>query len=99
MLTGLNVPIRIGEATVLPGDVVLSDQDGITFIPAQLAAEVADESELAQLRDEWGHQMLREQKYKPGEVDSEWSAKMIEEFNRYAASKGAKVRMTPKGGR
>jgi regulator of RNase E activity RraA len=93
MLTGLNVPIRIGQATVLPGDVVLSDPDGLTFIPAQLAAEVADESELTQLRDDWGHRMLREQKYTPGQVDSEWSAKMIEEFNRYAASKGAKVRM------
>jgi 4-hydroxy-4-methyl-2-oxoglutarate aldolase len=99
MLTGLNVPIRIGEATVLPGDVVLSDPDGLTFIPAQLAGEVADTSELTQLQDEWGHQMLRDQKYMPGQVDSEWSAKMIEEFNRYAASKGAKVRMTPQGRR
>ncbi len=97
MLTGINVPIRIGEATVLPGDVVLSDPDGLTFIPAQLAADVADESELTQLQDEWGHLMLREQKYTPGEVDSAWNAKMIEEFNRYAASKGAKVRMKPQG--
>ncbi len=92
-LLGWNIPIRIGQATVLPGDVILSDPDGITFIPAQLAQEVADDSELTQLRDEWGHAMLREQKYNPGQIDAQWTPAMIEEFNRYAASKGSKLRM------
>jgi regulator of RNase E activity RraA len=94
-LAGWNLPIRIGDVTVLPGDIVLSDPDGVTFIPAQLAEEVADESELTQLRDEWGHAMLREQKYTPGQVDAQWSPAMIEEFNAYAASKGSKLRMKP----
>lgn len=97
MLTGINVPIRIGEVTVLPGDIVVSDPDGITFIPAHLAEKVADESELTQLRDTWGHQMLREQKYTPGEVDAQWSPKMIDEFNKFAESKGSKMRMKPRG--
>jgi regulator of RNase E activity RraA len=92
-LMGWNQPIRIGEVTVLPGDIVLSDPDGITFIPAQLAEEVADESELTQLRDEWGHQMLREQKYNPGQIDAQWSPEMIAEFNKWAAAKGSKMRM------
>jgi regulator of RNase E activity RraA len=92
-LMGINVPVRIGQATVLPGDVVLSDPEGITFIPAHLAALVADESELTRLRDEWGHQMLREQKYTPGQIDAQWTPQMIEEFNKWAESKGAKVRM------
>ena len=95
-LMGINVPIRIGGATVLPGDVVLSDPDGIMFIPAHLAAEVADESEITQLRDEWGHQMLREQKYTPGQIDGEWSPAMVEEFNNFAAAKGSKLRIKPK---
>ena len=93
-LMGWNLPIRIGEVTVLPGDIVLSDPDGITFIPAHLAAEVADESELTQLRDDWGHQMLREQKYNPGQIDAQWSPEMIAEFNKWAAAKGSKMRMT-----
>ena len=59
MLTGMNVPIRIGGITVLPGDVILSDPEGIVVIPAHLAERVADESELTRLRDQWGHQMLR----------------------------------------
>ncbi|HLJ17525.1 MAG TPA: hypothetical protein VKV15_23720 [Bryobacteraceae bacterium] len=92
-LMGWNIPIRINEVTVLPGDVVLSDPDGIMFIPAQMAEEVANESELTQLRDEWGHTMLREQKYTPGQIDAQWTPQMVDEFNKWAESKGSKMRM------
>lgn len=96
-LMGWNLPIRIGQVTVVPGDVILSDPDGITFIPAQLAEEVADESELTQLRDDWGHTMLREQKYNPGEIDAQWTPAMIDEFNKWAAAKGSKLQMKGPG--
>jgi regulator of RNase E activity RraA len=92
-LMGINVPIRIGQVTVMPGDVVVSDPEGLTFIPAQLAAKVADYSEITQLQDKWGHEMLREGKYTPGQVDAQWSKEMIEEFNRYAEQQGIKGRM------
>ena len=92
-LMGINVPIRIGDVTVMPGDAVVSDPEGLTFIPAQLAEKVADSSELTQLRDNWGHQMLREGKYTPGEIDGRWSKEMIEEFNHWAEKQGAKVRL------
>ena len=93
MLTGINVPVRIGEATVMPGDVAVGDTEGVTFIPAQLAQQVADESEMTHLVDEWGHMMLREGKYTPGQIDAKWTRTMVEEFNRWAASKGSKLRM------
>lgn len=92
-LMGINVPIRIGQVTVLPGDVVVSDPEGLTFIPPHLAERIADSSELTQLRDAWGHEMLREGKYTPGQIDSRWTKEMIEEFNRWAEKQGAKVRM------
>ena len=38
MLGGLNVPIRIGEAHVLPGDVVLAKREGVIFIPTARGA-------------------------------------------------------------
>ena len=69
MLVGINVPIRIGKATVMPGDVVLSDPEGLSFIPPQFAEKVADHAELDHLVDEWGFTMLREQKYTPGQID------------------------------
>lgn len=94
-LMGWNIPIRMGDVTVLPGDIVISDPDGIVFVPAHLAEKVADESELTQLRDNWGHQMLREQKYTPGQIDAGWSQPMIDDFNKWAESKGSKMRMKP----
>jgi regulator of RNase E activity RraA len=93
MLMGINVPIRIGHVTVMPGDVVLSDRDGITFIPAQLAQKVADDSELTKYRDDWGHTMLREGRYTPGQIDARWTKKMIDEFNAYLERKGSNLRM------
>jgi 4-hydroxy-4-methyl-2-oxoglutarate aldolase len=93
MLMGINVPIRIGNTTVMPGDVVLSDPEGLVFIPAQLAGRVADQSELTRARDEWGHQMLREQKYTPGQIDTGWTDPMIDEFNQWASQHGYKVQM------
>lgn len=93
MLMGINVPIRIRQATVMPGDVVVSDPEGITFIPPQLAEKVADHAELDHLVDDWGEEMLREQKYTPGEIDGRWNNQMIEEFNKWAASKGSKQRL------
>lgn len=93
MLMGINVPIRIGHATVMPGDVAVSDPEGITFIPPQLAEKVASSAEMTHLVDEWGHMMLREGKYTPGEIDRKWSKAMIEEFNRWLEQKGSKRRM------
>ena len=92
-LMGINVPIRIGHVTVMPGDIVLSDPEGLTFIPPQLAERVAEYSQITQLRDRWGHEMLREGKYTPGQVDGRWTKEMIEEFNRYAEQQGVSVRM------
>ncbi len=87
MLVGINVPVRIGNVTVMPGDVVVSDPEGITFIPPQLAEKVADRAELTQARDDWGHMMLRQGKYTPGQIDSRWSPEMEQEFQRWFKSR------------
>ncbi|HST09600.1 MAG TPA: hypothetical protein VLL05_04440 [Terriglobales bacterium] len=96
MLTGINVPIRIGEVTVMPGDVAIGDPEGVTFVPPQLAEKVADETEMDHLIDEWGHMMLREGKYTPGQIDGKWTPNMIEEFNAWLEKKGSKIRMPSK---
>lgn len=93
MLTGINVPIRIGEATVMPGDIAVGDPEGVSFIPAHLAEKVADTAEMTHLVDEWGHAMLRQGKYTPGQIDGKWSQQMIREFNAWVAQKGSKLQM------
>ena len=80
MLTGINKPIRIGEATVLPGDVVLAKREGVIFIPAQFAREVVRSAELTMLRNAFGHQRLREGKYTSGQIDSEWTETIKTDF-------------------
>jgi regulator of RNase E activity RraA len=93
MLTGINVPIRIGDVTVMPGDVAIGDPEGVTFVPPQLAEKMADETEMDHLVDEWGHMMLREGKYTPGQIDARWTKQMVLEFNAWAEKKGSKLRM------
>lgn len=93
MLMGINVPIRIGQTTVMPGDVAVGDPEGVTFIPAQIAEKVADDAEMDHLIDEWGHMMLRESKYTPGQIDAKWTTEMIREFNRWAEQRGSKSRL------
>ncbi|MEX2568453.1 MAG: RraA family protein [Cyclobacteriaceae bacterium] len=80
MLTTINYPIRMGRATVLPGDVVLANKWGVIFIPSHLVADLVINAEFTALRDQFGHQRLREQKYTAGEIDSRWSDVIKEDF-------------------
>jgi 4-hydroxy-4-methyl-2-oxoglutarate aldolase len=69
-LGGINIPIRIGNCTVLPGDVVLGTETGVTFIPPHLVQEIVETGERVHLRDEFGKKRLAEGKYTPGEIDT-----------------------------
>ena len=80
MLMGVNTPIRIGEATVFPGDVVLARREGVLFIPAHFVEEVVETAEIVTLRDRFGHQRLREGTYSPGEIDTQWSEEIRNDF-------------------
>ena len=68
MVTGINIPVRIGAVTVMPGDVVLGDREGVTFIPPHLVQEVVDAAEITHLHDEWTRKKFDEGKYKSGEI-------------------------------
>jgi regulator of RNase E activity RraA len=68
-LEGINIPVRIGGVTVLPGDVVLGTDTGVIFIPPHLVQEVVEASEATRVRDEFGKLRLAEGKYTSGEID------------------------------
>ncbi|CAN5344944.1 hypothetical protein BH20BAC1_BH20BAC1_22080 [soil metagenome] len=82
-LVGINQPTRIGLATVMPGDVVLARDGGVIFIPPHLAERVVKTSEIVRLRDMFGHQRLREEKYTPGQIDSKWSDDIERDFSKW----------------
>ena len=46
MLTGINIPVRIGEVTVMPGDLVVGDREGVYFVPPQMVKQVVDNSDV-----------------------------------------------------
>jgi 4-hydroxy-4-methyl-2-oxoglutarate aldolase len=68
-LAEANGPLRIGQASVLPGDVVLGTREGVTFIPPHLAEAVAATSENVRQRDVFGKQMIAAGVYTSGEID------------------------------
>ena len=86
MLVGVNCPIRIGQVTVMPGDVVLGKHEGVTFIPPHLVEKVVETSELIRLRDMFGKQRLREGKYTPGQIDTRWVDEIEADFSRWLES-------------
>jgi 4-hydroxy-4-methyl-2-oxoglutarate aldolase len=68
-LAGMNIPVRLGRATVLPGDVILGTPSGVIAIPPHLAEEVAEQAADTMLRDRFGKLRLAEGRYTSGEID------------------------------
>ena len=68
MLTGINVPIRIGGATVLPGDVVFGDREGVYFVPPHLVEQIVKNADELHIHDEWTQMMMKTGKYKSSDI-------------------------------
>src|SRR5690606_39248150 len=80
VVMGINTPIRLGDAIVLPGDLVIAKREGVLFVPAHLAEEVVSTSEFVTLKDLYGFEMVRSQRYSTGEIDSQWTEEIKEDF-------------------
>lgn len=80
VVMGINTPIRIGEAIVLPGDLVIAKREGVLFVPAHLAEEVVSTAEFVSLKDQFGFEMVRSQRYSTGEIDSQWTDQIKADF-------------------
>jgi 4-hydroxy-4-methyl-2-oxoglutarate aldolase len=88
MLTGINVPVRIGEVTVMPGDLVVGDREGVYFIPPQFVKEVLDRADEIRIHDEWTKKKFDEGKYKSSEIYSTPSdPKLLQEYQAYLKKK------------
>src|SRR4029078_13141361 len=68
MLTGIKVPVRIGDATVNPGDLVFGDREGVYFIPPSLVQGILDRADETHIHDEWTKRKFDEGKYKSQEI-------------------------------
>jgi len=68
MVTGINVPVRIGKATVMPGDLVFGDREGVNFIPPQAAARLAEAAKNTHIHDEWTRKKFDTNQYKSTDI-------------------------------
>ncbi|MGY8825383.1 MAG: RraA family protein [Candidatus Latescibacterota bacterium] len=80
MIIGYNTPIVIGRAAVMAGDVVLGLKEGVVFVPAHLAREVVEVSELIQQKDAFGFERLKAGVYTAGQIDAAWSEEISDDF-------------------
>ena len=84
-LVEVNGPVMIGDAVVMPGDVVLGTREGVSFIPPHLAETVVTRSEDVRYRDVFGKMMIANGTYTSGDIDvSEWAAHIESHFHTWA---------------
>lgn len=81
MLISINDIVRIGEAVVLPGDVVLATDSGVMFVPPHLAEAVILNSEITRLTDGFRIEMISEGQYSSQQIYSqEWTGSIRSHF-------------------
>jgi regulator of RNase E activity RraA len=83
MLTSINAPIRVGNVTVLPGDIVFASPYGTLFLPAYLVSEIVLEAEISNLRHIYGIKRNKAGDWTTGQIDSEYTPQMTKEFYDY----------------
>ncbi len=93
MVTGINVPVRIGKTTVLPGDVVFGDREGVTFIPPQDVQRMIDNANIVHIHDDWTKMKFDTGKYVSSDIYGRpHDPELIKEYEEYL-----KKRLGPEG--
>jgi 4-hydroxy-4-methyl-2-oxoglutarate aldolase len=92
-LMGINVPVRIGRATVLPGDLVLAKRDGVIFIPAILANAAIAKAEFTNLQDAFNFELNRQGK-NGAEFEGGWTAQKFAALAKWVDEHPEKLKMS-----
>jgi regulator of RNase E activity RraA len=96
MLTGINIPVRIGNVTVMPGDLVVGDQEGVYFIPPQMVTQIVDNADVIHVHDEWTRKKFDEGKYKSSDIyGSPRDPALKKEYEEYLKKRLEEIRKKP----
>jgi regulator of RNase E activity RraA len=88
MVTGINIPVRIGNATVMPGDVVFGDREGVSFIPPHLVQGIVDAAQITHIHDDWTKMKFEQGKYVSTDIYSRPSdPALLKEYEDYLKEK------------
>ena len=92
-ITGINIPVRIGNATVMPGDMVFGDAEGVYFVPPQFVERIVDAADEVHIHDEWTRKKFDEGKYKSSEIySSPRDPALRQEYEEYKKKRLAEIR-------
>lgn len=91
-LTGINVPVRIGRAVVLPGDLVLAKPEGVLFVPAILAEQAISAAEFTSLTDDFNFELNREGK-NGAQFEGGWTPAKYDAFAKWIDAHPDKLKM------
>jgi len=94
LLMGLNTPIRIGGAIVMPGDLVIAAKIGVLFVPAHLAEQVVSTAEFVVRRDKYAFEVIKSGKYTGGQLDNAWTEEMKLDFLKWMERHPEEGKMT-----
>jgi 4-hydroxy-4-methyl-2-oxoglutarate aldolase len=59
-----NVPVRVGGATVLPGDAVVADDEAVLFFPASIADQVIERAARIVEQENYERDLVRKKQYR-----------------------------------
>jgi 4-hydroxy-4-methyl-2-oxoglutarate aldolase len=92
-LAGWNIPVRIGTATVMPGDLVVGDREGVSFLPPAMVETMLDRADETHIHDEWTRKKFDEGKYKSNEIyGSPRDPELKKEYQEYLKRRLAEIR-------
>ena len=88
-----NGPIRLGGITVLPGDIIVADAEGVLAVPPQLVPEVIRDAETTVHTENFKREMMRTRKYRARDIYPTLSPqleKIFEEWKKTHPKEGVK---------
>jgi 4-hydroxy-4-methyl-2-oxoglutarate aldolase len=78
-----NAPVRIGSVTVLPGDVVMADEEGVLFFPPQLTGDVIKAAENTIMSEEFKREKMNSGKYRTRDIYPRLSPELEKEYEEW----------------
>jgi regulator of RNase E activity RraA len=83
IVTGVNIPVRLGDAVILPGDLVIGDEDGIVAVPPHLVSSVIKTTIMNRRRDVWIKKAFDLGRYKSSEIYGRMQEPLRTQFSNY----------------
>jgi regulator of RNase E activity RraA len=77
----------------MPGDLVMGDKEGVSFIPPSTAEAILDNADRIHIHDEWTRKKFDEGKYKSSEIySSPKDPALQKEYQEYLTKRLAEIK-------